>query len=576
MGLRGSIRTDQGPHIMEAEEPITRKRGSLLRGLSRFKVLIVVLAIALPILSVAYDLQKTKMYSATAEIQLLSQNRSDSGAIVALNAADIATAMQVAMSTKVENIVASRTNSTPPPVVVTQSGISNTLLFTVTAKSGVSAAYYANTYATAFLDYTKLAYMKGNLAQQRVLAEKKTEIENTINDLEQQLATATINKSPNITALNAQLQAASSELQAVTNSRTSLSVALAEVSSAGTITSRATVPTSPSSPKIFADALVALVLGLIVGSVISIGLTFIDDRIRDTATLKELVDPSPLIGEIPVFKAIESTTGRRRRQATLLPVLSSAEPQSQAAEAYRSLRTAVQFLGVDAPGCRVIQVTSPGTDEGKTTTVINLAVLLSQLGSRVVLISADLRRPTTDRYFTIPKSTGLSTVLSGVTPLGDVITQIEEHPGLAVIAAGPVPPNPSELVSSKKMGFVIDTLRQSFEYVLIDTAPLLPVPDAVDSAHLADVLVLIVKCGSTRGRDVKEALNRLSAVDVIPSGVVFNAVPSPTALERYLYRRGYGSYGYGYLSYSGYRGYSGYSSTKSTDDAVQGESTSLT
>ena len=560
---------------MEAEEPITRKRGSLLRGLSRFKVLILVLTITLPVLSIAYDLQKTKLYSAMTEIQLLSQNRSDAGAIIPLSAADIATAQQVAMSTKVENIVAARTHTKPPPVVVTQAGISNALDFTVTSKSGASAALYANTYATAFLDYTKLAYVKGNLAQQQVLERKKSEIETTINDLEAQLAVATINKSPNITALNAQLQAASAELQAVTNSRTSLSVALAEVSSAGTVTSRATVPTSPSSPKIATDALAALVLGALLGAVIAIGLTFIDDRIRDTATLKELVDPSPVIGEIPIFKSVEQPKGRRGRRTALIPVLSSAEPQSQAAEAYRSLRTAVQFLGVDAPGCRVIQVTSPGTDEGKTTTVINLAVLLSQVGLRVALISADLRRPTTDRYFTLPTAVGLSTVLAGTTPLGDAITPIEEHPGLSVIAAGPVPPNPSELVSSKKMAFVIETLRQSFDIVLIDTAPLLPVPDAVDSAQYVDVLVLLVKCGSTRGRDVKESLNRLTAVDVVPSGVVFNAVPSPTALERYLYRRGYGSYGYGYLSYSGYRGYSGYSSTKTPVAGAQDESTNL-
>jgi capsular exopolysaccharide synthesis family protein len=563
---------------METEEPITRKRGSTLRGLSRFKVLILVLTIALPVLSIAYDLQKTKMYSATTEIQLLSQNRSDSGAIIALSAADIATAQQVAMSTKVQNIVSARTHSKPPPVVVTQAGISNTLNFTVSAKSGVAAALYSNTYATAFLDYTKLAYVKGNLAQQQVLERKKADIEATINDLEAQLVTATINKSPNITSLNAQLQAASAELQAVSNSRTSLSVALAEVSSAGTVTTRATVPTSPSSPKIVTDALVALVLGALLGCVIAIGLTFIDDRIRDTATLKELVDPSPVIGEVPIFKTAEQPKVRRGRAKVLMPVVAAAEPQSQAAEAYRSLRTAVQFLGVDSPGCRVVQVTSPGTDEGKTTTVTNLAVLLSQVGMRVVLVSADLRRPTTDRFFKLPTAVGLSTVLAGTTPLADAITPIEEFPGLSVIAAGPVPPNPSELVSSKKMSFVIDSLRQSFDIVLIDTAPLLPVPDAVDSAQYVDVLVLIVKCGSTRGRDVKEALNRLSAVDVAPAGVVFNAVPSPTALERYLYRRGYGSYGYGYLSYSGYRGYSGYSSKPSPAEEAQdeGETSSLT
>ncbi len=551
---------------MSTEDPVAPRRSNFLRAITRFKYLILALAVAFPLISLAYDSQQTKLYSATTQMKLNSQNRTDSGAIVPLNAADIATAQQVAMSKEVEDIVASRTHTNPPPVEVTQAGLANSLNFTVTSKSPAGAALYANAYAKAYLDYSKLAYTQSNLAQQQVLEKKKAEIDSTIRDLEAQLATATANKSPNVTALNAQLQAASAEIQVVTNSQTSLSVALAEVSNAGTVTSPATVPTSPSSPKIATDALAAIVFGLLLAVVIAIALSFIDDRIRDSATLKELVEPIPIIGEVPLFRSPDQSSRRRRRKAKPLPVISSAEPHSQAAEAYRSLRTAVQFLGVDAPGSRVIQVTSPGTDEGKTTTTVNLAALMSQVGRTVVLVSADLRRPATDRFFELPKDKGLSTVLAGTSTLDESITPIGGFPGLSVIAAGPVPPNPSELVGSREMAQLVGQLRERFDMVLIDTAPLLPVPDAVDLSKHADAVVLIIRCGSTRGRDVIKAMERLSSAETSPSGVVFNFVPNPTAFERYLYRHGYGSYGYrGYSGYSGYGGYSSYAPLPSSE-----------
>jgi len=174
---------------------------------------------------------------------------------------------------------------------------------------------------------------------------------------------------------------------------------------------------------------------------------------------------------------------------------------------------------------------------------VNLATALAQSGSRVMLVEADLRRPRITRYLGLVGGAGLSNVLAGTAELGEV-TQPWGDGKLSVLAAGPMPPNPSEMLGSAQMRSLLQSLRETHDYVVIDTPPLLPVTDAAVLSVLADGCVVTTRCGVTRREQLAEAAATLSRIDAKLLGVVLNRVPQAGALAR-----GYGyGYGYGYRS----------------------------
>jgi capsular exopolysaccharide synthesis family protein len=221
--------------------------------------------------------------------------------------------------------------------------------------------------------------------------------------------------------------------------------------------------------------------------------------------------------------------------------------QSVASEAFRKLRTTIQFLGVDRP-LRVIQVTSPYAGEGKTTTALNLAASFANAGLRVILVEADLRRPTLHHVFPSDANVGagLTTALIGSIPIEDAIlpTRIEN---LFHVPAGAIPPNPAELLSSDRMESVLRELRERADVVIVDSPPLLPVADAASVAPRADGVIMIVRSGETHRDRLRQAASLLVKVGGRPLGVVINAVgPQDTY---------YGYYDYYYSAYSSYSSY---------------------
>src|SRR5450756_2218277 len=194
--------------------------------------------------------------------------------------------------------------------------------------------------------------------------------------------------------------------------------------------------------------------------------------------------------------------------------------RSPVAEAFRVLRTNLQFAAVDKD-LKVILVTSASPDEGKSTVVQYLAQAISQTGKKVMVLDADLINPTLHRRFNIPNERGLSNLIVGDAD-STVFTTLKEYPNLSVITTGPIPPNSSELLGSARMKHLMDRLREEYDVIIVDTPPILPVTDAVVASSLADGVILVVQAGRTRSGDVHRAQEALEAAHANLLGVVLN------------------------------------------------------
>ena len=223
--------------------------------------------------------------------------------------------------------------------------------------------------------------------------------------------------------------------------------------------------------------------------------------------------------------------------ATLIAHL---EPKSPAAEAYRTLRTSIQFAGLDHQ-CRSIVVTSSSPGEGKSTTVANFGVVMAQTGSRVCLIDSDLRRPSLHRIFGLGNSRGLTTALLEGVPFTE-IAQPTNVPGLAVVTSGPLPPNPAELVGSNRMRESLEVAVAGYDMILLDSPPVVSVTDAVALATFADGVVMVVQTGKVPHEVIRRATSQILAVKGRILGVVMNGVNLKRDGYYYDYYRYYNSY----------------------------------
>jgi capsular exopolysaccharide synthesis family protein len=233
----------------------------------------------------------------------------------------------------------------------------------------------------------------------------------------------------------------------------------------------------------------------------------------------------------------------RERAASAGPaptLVAHVEPKSPAAEAYRTLRTSIQFAGLDHK-CRSIVVTSSSPGEGKSTTVANFGVVLAQTGSRVCLVDSDLRRPTLHRIFGLANTRGLTTALLDGSPLTE-IAQPTAVPNLAVVTSGPLPPNPAELVGSNRMREALEAAAADYDMVLLDSPPVVSVADAVALATFADGVVMVVQTGKVPHEVIRRATGQILAVKGRILGVVMNGVNLKRDGYYYDYYRYYDAY----------------------------------
>jgi non-specific protein-tyrosine kinase len=291
-----------------------------------------------------------------------------------------------------------------------------------------------------------------------------------------------------------------------------------------TVIHPATLPGSPIKPDRPLYVGLGIVVGFLLGCAIAVVRELLDNTIKRAADLETL--GISVLGMIPFDKRTSSS-----------PLAFQVDGQGRRAEAYRLLRTNLQFINVDrAP--KTIAITSALVGEGKTTTAINLAAALADAGKRVFLVEADLRRPTIATAMGLVPELGLTSVLIGKVPLADALQSAGRN--LAVLTSGPVPPNPSELLVSKQVRDVIAELSRIADYVVIDTAPLVPVADGAEVSALADATLLVVRTGKTSWDHAAQALAALDNVGHAAVGAVLNMVERGT---------GYGDYQYGYSSY---------------------------
>ncbi|NIK78187.1 capsular exopolysaccharide synthesis family protein [Paenibacillus castaneae] len=217
-------------------------------------------------------------------------------------------------------------------------------------------------------------------------------------------------------------------------------------------------------------------------------------------------------------------------------IITLTNPKSPISESYRALRTNIDFSSIDE-SLQVLMVSSAGPGEGKSTTITNLAVTFAQSERKVVLIDADLRKPTAHHTFSISNRFGLSSVVSQQCSLEEVI-QITDIPNLDVITSGAIPPNPAEMMGSKRMTAIINQLREMYDIILIDTPPLLAVTDAQIIATKCDGAILVVDQGKVKRHIAAKAIKNLEGVSARILGVVLNNVKRKANEEAYYYYYG--------------------------------------
>ena len=251
-----------------------------------------------------------------------------------------------------------------------------------------------------------------------------------------------------------------------------------------------------------------LLAGLALGAAIAIARETLDQSVRNPQTAGALLS-APVIGVIDFDP-----------EAKKNPLLIGETASSVRAESFRQLRTNLQFIDATR-SADVLLVTSSVPDEGKSLTAANLAISFVEFGDRVLLIEADLRRPSLWSYFGVEREVGLTNVLVGQTEVSGAI-QAWGNDGLHILPSGPLPPNPAELLGSRAMVDVITELRLTFDKIIIDTPPLLPVTDAALCSAAADGVVLIIRSGKTHRSQVTSAVNALNQVNARMLGSILN------------------------------------------------------
>lgn len=286
----------------------------------------------------------------------------------------------------------------------------------------------------------------------------------------------------------------------------------------------ATAPIAPSAPNTKLNLAVGGAAGLLLGMALALLRSALDTKVRGEADLRRITDV-PLLGGI----AFDSDAAKK-------PLLTQTLSQSPRAESFLQIRTNLQFSHVSHES-KAILVTSSLPGEGKSTTATNLAIAMAQSGQSVVLVDADLRRPSVSEYLGLDRNAGLTTALIGKADVNDLMQQWGQD-DLYILTSGQIPPNPSELLGSERMRKLIFQLEHAFDAVIIDAPPLLPVTDATVLAQQVGGVVLVVGSSKVRTHDLQKSLQALEMVKADLLGAVLNLLPArgPDAYAHNYYR----------------------------------------
>ncbi|MEM7800765.1 MAG: polysaccharide biosynthesis tyrosine autokinase, partial [Chloroflexota bacterium] len=395
---------------------------------------------------------------------------------------------------------------------ITVSQVPNTGLISIEIEDGQpeNAAIIANTLIEVFQEIDsqrqRARYADAIVGWENALEEA---------DFDIQVLQAELNTLPNgdftrQTQLESQLTKARDTYNAGFTELQNLRLDLLRNSSQLTVVEPAVANEAPIRPRTITNTLLAAIVGGMLALGIIFLIDFLDDKLRFPTQISEETGLST-IGAIPHMAATKESKP-----------LTQIQPRSPSAEAFRLLRTNLNFFAVDKQLKRLL-VTSAIQGEGKTTTAANLAVVMAQAGKRVLLVDADLRRPRLHKIFKVPNNAGLTNLL--VDPQGRSLgefLQKTETPGLKIMTSGPIPPNPAELLGSQRMHETLKELENYFDAILLDTPPVLTVADSTVLAPMTDGVMLISRIGFVDMAAVVQAVNMLQAADTPITGIVAN------------------------------------------------------
>ncbi len=296
-------------------------------------------------------------------------------------------------------------------------------------------------------------------------------------------------------------------------------------------------PTAPIRPQPFQSTMLAGAVGLMLAAGIAFLVEYLDDTIKTSDDVERIL-------QLPVVGYIAQIQYERGSEESLYV---TRQPRSPVSEAFRSLRTNLEFAGVDRPIRRLL-VTSAAPNEGKTTVAVNLAAIIAQGGKHVVLVDADLRRPKVHRFLGLSNQFGISDLFRGNVAVRMVSQRISEQENVSVITSGSLPPNPSELLASVRMDQILREVEQEADFIIMDSPPSL-VADVQVVAAKADGVILVVHPGHTKADAAQATLEQLNRVGARVVGVVLNRIPRDRADY-------YGGYRHYSPYYSGYHYYS--------------------
>ena len=533
-----SFPLDAGGHSAGGRHFVTEDGLALLL---RHKRTITLVAVLTAIVAFTFSNFQKPVYRASADLLLQSRRSQqilDRDSQQAPNRSAIQTELQILKSRSVRNEVAEKLGKVPS-ITVQVVGETDVLQVSSESTDRAEAAEIANTYADTYIATRRQQLIDDLLAASESVRERAGEIEQQlaaldgpINELQAQVAavegrltgtdTAAVRQATAEHArLGEQLGVKRRQAQTLQDQKNQYDEQLQELRLASNLNetggaqviSRAEIPTEPVRPKPVRNA----ILGLMLGAMLGLALAFVRDRADNTVRTE--MDLETATQGLRVLATIPTVPGWRRRGSTR--VVSVSEPTSRAAESYRALRTSLEFLGREYT-TRVVQLTSPGPGEGKTATVANLAVALAQTGRRVTVVCCDLRRPRLHEFFGLSNEVGLSSVVLGQVPLSAALVRLQNLGRIAVLPSGPPPTNPSELLASRRTAELLKALADASDIVLIDSAPVLPVTDAVVLARMVDATILVSSARKTTTSQIRRAVERLRQVDAPLAGAVLN------------------------------------------------------
>jgi len=354
--------------------------------------------------------------------------------------------------------------------------------------------------------YTQLMVMREPIQNEDVSSTRMAQLERTL-DLYEQIYFASI-----------------SSLEALNLTRVQSTPNVVQVEPA-------TVPKTPYTPKPFQSAGLSAAVGLLIVAGVVFIVEYLDDTIKTPDDVKEILG-LPVIGLIA-----DMGENGKKRSSKESNVFVANQPRSPITEAFRSLRTSLEFYSIDSP-LQLLIVTSAGPEEGKTTIATNLATILARGNKSVLLLDADLRRPNVHNLLGISNRVGLSDLLRGKLEMSDVIQESPMNKNLSVITSGSLPPNPAELIASNRMNVILDMLKSQFEIIVVDTPPAI-VTDAQLLGSKADGVIYVLRPGKTRSVAAKTPFEEFYRVGANIIGVVMNRIPK---------NRGYYYGGYDYYA----------------------------